>query len=137
MIVDNTFLTPVLFRPIEAGADVVIHSGTKYLAGHNDALVGLVVAKGEELCQRLFYIQNGAGAVLSPFDSWLTIRGMKTLALRMERHEQNAKQLAAFLASQLQVKMCYIQIKAVCFLSAYMKHIGLILFESAETNHFC
>lgn len=104
LIVDNTFLTPVLFRPIEHGADIVIHSGTKYLAGHNDALVGLIVAKGETLCERLSYIQNGAGAVLSPFDSWLTIRGMKTLALRMERHQKNATALTAFLKSQPQVK---------------------------------
>lgn len=104
LIVDNTFLTPVLFRPMEHGADIVIHSGTKYLAGHNDALVGLIVANGQELCDRLFYIQNGAGAVLSPFDSWLTIRGMKTLALRMERHEKNAKELVNFLKVQPQVK---------------------------------
>ncbi|WP_373100849.1 MULTISPECIES: methionine biosynthesis PLP-dependent protein [Pasteurellaceae] len=104
LIVDNTFLTPVLFRPIEHGADIVIHSGTKYLAGHNDALVGLIVAKGQELGERLFYIQNGAGAVLSPFDSWLTIRGMKTLALRMERHEKNAKALVEFLRAQPQIK---------------------------------
>ena len=104
LIVDNTFLIPVLFRPMEHGADIVIHSGTKYLAGHNDALVGLIVANGQELCDRLFYIQNGAGAVLSPFDSWLTIRGMKTLALRMERHEKNAKELVNFLKAQPQVK---------------------------------
>ncbi|TCP96025.1 cystathionine gamma-synthase [Cricetibacter osteomyelitidis] len=104
LIVDNTFLTPVLFRPMEHGADIVLHSGTKYLAGHNDVLVGLIVAKGQELCDRLFYIQNGAGAVLSPFDSYLTIRGMKTLALRMERHEQNAKEIVKFLKTQPQVK---------------------------------
>ena len=72
MIVDNTFLTPVLSRPLDLGADIVIHSGTKYIAGHNDSLVGLIIAKGQELCDRIAYIQNGAGAVLSPFDSWLT-----------------------------------------------------------------
>ncbi|HDR1038164.1 TPA: methionine biosynthesis PLP-dependent protein [Pasteurella multocida] len=140
LIVDNTFLTPVLFRPIEAGADIVIHSGTKYLAGHNDALVGLVVAKGEELCQRLFYIQNGAGAVLSPFDSWLTIRGMKTLALRMERHEQNAKQLAAFLASQPQVKnvlypnkggMLSFRLHEAHWVNPFLKALKLITFAES------
>uniref|UniRef100_Q0I4N8 Cystathionine gamma-synthase n=1 Tax=Histophilus somni (strain 129Pt) TaxID=205914 RepID=Q0I4N8_HISS1 len=104
LIVDNTFLTPVLFRPMEHGADIVIHSGTKYIAGHNDTLVGLIVAKGQEICNRLYYIQNGAGPVLSPFDSWLTIRGMKTLALRMERHQKNAQELANFLREQPQVK---------------------------------
>ncbi|MDG6895748.1 methionine biosynthesis PLP-dependent protein [Volucribacter amazonae] len=103
LIVDNTFLTPVLFRPMEHGADIVIHSATKYLAGHNDVLAGLVVTKGQELAERLFYIQNGAGPVLSPFDSYLTIRGLKTLALRMERHQQNAQQIAQFLATCPQI----------------------------------
>ncbi len=97
LIVDNTFYTPVLQRPIEQGADIVIHSATKYLGGHNDVLAGLVVAKGEDLCQRLAEYQNAIGAVLSPFDSWLLIRGMKTLALRMRQHEENAKRVSAFL----------------------------------------
>ncbi|MFU2127460.1 methionine biosynthesis PLP-dependent protein [Gallibacterium anatis] len=97
LIVDNTFLTPVLFRPIEHGADIVIHSATKYIAGHNDVLAGLIVAKGQELCDRLYYMQNGAGAVLAPFDCYLTIRGLKTLSLRVERHQQNARQIAKFL----------------------------------------
>lgn len=103
LIVDNTFLTPILFRPMESGADIVIHSGTKYIAGHNDVLVGLIVAKGQQLCDRIGYIQNGAGAVLSPFDAWLTVRGIKTLALRMERHQQNAKEIVKFLREQPQV----------------------------------
>lgn len=103
LIVDNTFLTPVLFRPIEHGADIVIHSATKYIAGHNDVLAGLIVAKGQELCDRLYYMQNGAGPVLAPFDCYLTIRGLKTLSLRMERHQQNAQQIAAFLAEQPEV----------------------------------
>lgn len=103
VIVDNTFLTPVLSRPLDLGADVVIHSATKYLAGHNDVLAGIIVAKGQELCERLFYLQNGAGAVLSPFDSYLIIRGLKTLALRMERHQSNATEIAKFLAEQPQV----------------------------------
>jgi cystathionine gamma-synthase len=99
LIVDNTFYTPVLQRPIEQGADIVIHSATKYLGGHNDVLAGLVVAKGEELCQRLAEYHNAIGAVLSPFDSWLLIRGMKTLALRMRQHEENAKRISEFLAA--------------------------------------
>lgn len=111
LIVDNTFLTPVLFRPIEHGADIVIHSATKYLSGHNDVLAGLIVAKdseatkvnGQNLTERLFYFQNCAGAVLSPFDSYLAIRGMKTLSLRMERHQANAAALAEFLSEQPEI----------------------------------
>ncbi|MFA9500783.1 methionine biosynthesis PLP-dependent protein [Mannheimia sp. E30BD] len=111
LIVDNTFLTPVLFRPIEHGADIVVHSATKYLSGHNDVLAGLIVAKdseatkvnGQNLTERLFYFQNCAGAVLSPFDSYLAVRGMKTLALRMERHQSNATELAKFLAEQPEI----------------------------------
>jgi len=99
LIVDNTFYTPVIQRPIEEGADIVIHSATKYLGGHNDVLAGLVVAKGEALCQRLAEYHNAIGAVLSPFDSWLLIRGMKTLALRMRKHEENAKAISEFLAA--------------------------------------
>ncbi|URL06094.1 methionine biosynthesis PLP-dependent protein [Avibacterium sp. 21-595] len=140
LIVDNTFLTPVLFRPLECGADIVIHSGTKYLAGHNDALVGLVVANGQELCDRLFYIQNGAGAVLSPFDSFLTIRGMKTLALRMERHQKNAQELAKFLASQPQVKdvlypnkggMLSFRLQEESWVNPFLKAIKLITFAES------
>lgn len=94
LIVDNTFYTPLLQQPILLGADIVVHSATKYLGGHNDVLSGLVVAKGKELCESLFHIHNASGAVLSPFDSWLLMRGMKTLALRMKQHEANAKAIA-------------------------------------------
>lgn len=97
LIVDNTFYTPLIQQPIRLGADIVIHSATKYLGGHNDVLAGLIVAKGEEICQELALHHNAAGAVLSPFDSWLLMRGMKTLALRMEKHEENAKALQSFL----------------------------------------
>ncbi|MFC7321315.1 methionine biosynthesis PLP-dependent protein [Halobacillus campisalis] len=96
-IVDNTLYTPLLQQPLKEGADIVIHSATKYLGGHNDVLAGALVAKDERLCEKLGYFQNTAGAVLSPFDSWLLMRGMKTLALRMEKHEQNAKELAHYL----------------------------------------
>ncbi|MBA2874982.1 methionine biosynthesis PLP-dependent protein [Thermaerobacillus caldiproteolyticus] len=99
LIVDNTFYTPVIQQPIKQGADIVIHSATKYLGGHNDVLAGLVVAKGEDLCQQLAEYHNAIGAVLSPFDSWLLIRGMKTLALRMRQHEENARKISEFLAA--------------------------------------
>lgn len=98
LIVDNTFYTPYIQKPIVDGADIVIHSATKYLGGHNDVLAGLIVAKGEKLCESLAFYHNGNGSVLSPFDSWLVMRGMKTLALRMEKHEQNAKELVHFLS---------------------------------------
>lgn len=98
-IVDNTLYTPLLQRPIEDGADIVIHSATKYIAGHNDVLAGLVVSKGEELGEKLFKLHNGLGAVLSPFDCWSVIRGMKTLGLRMKKHEENAKAIIPFLES--------------------------------------
>lgn len=99
LIVDNTFYTPILQQPIMLGADIVIHSATKYLSGHNDVLAGLIVAKGEKLCAEIAKFQNATGAVLSPFDSWLLMRGMKTLSLRMERHEYNAQEIVKYLES--------------------------------------
>lgn len=96
-IVDNTLLTPFLQRPIELGADIVIHSATKYLGGHNDVLAGLIVTKGKELSEQMAFLHNSIGAVLGPQDSWLLMRGMKTLALRMERHEYNATRIARHL----------------------------------------
>lgn len=103
LIVDNTFLTPYLQNPLVQGADIVVHSATKYIGGHNDVLAGIVVAKGNEICEKLSAFHNGAGAVLSPFDSWLLIRGLKTLALRMDRHQENAKQLVRFLSDREEV----------------------------------
>ncbi|SEN03462.1 aminotransferase class I/II-fold pyridoxal phosphate-dependent enzyme [Lihuaxuella thermophila] len=97
-IVDNTFMTPYLQRPLQWGADIILHSATKYLGGHNDVLAGLIVTKGEELSERVGFIHNSIGATLGPLDSWLLMRGMKTLALRMEKHQENAWQLARFLA---------------------------------------
>lgn len=97
LIVDNTFYTPLLQQPMQHGAQIVIHSATKYLGGHNDLLAGLVVAKGQEICEQIQMYQNAAGAVLSPFDSWLLLRGMKTLALRMRQHEANAKAMREYL----------------------------------------
>ncbi|MGN7454507.1 aminotransferase class I/II-fold pyridoxal phosphate-dependent enzyme [Paenibacillus pasadenensis] len=96
-IVDNTLLTPFFQRPLELGADIVIHSATKYLGGHNDVLAGLIVTKGKELSAEMAVLHNSIGAVLGPQDSWLLMRGMKTLALRMERHQYNATRLAEYL----------------------------------------
>ncbi|MDA8065521.1 MAG: PLP-dependent aspartate aminotransferase family protein [Thermaerobacter sp.] len=97
LIVDNTFLTPLRQRPLELGADLVVYSATKYLAGHNDVVAGMVVAATPQLGERLAFVQNATGGILGPQDCWLVLRGMKTLALRMERHEANARRVAAFL----------------------------------------
>lgn len=96
-IVDNTLLTPYFQRPLELGADIVVHSATKYLGGHNDVLAGLIVTKGKELSDEISFLHNSIGAVLSPSDSYQLMKGMKTLALRMDRHEHNAKVLANYL----------------------------------------
>lgn len=106
-IVDNTLLTPYFQRPIELGADIVVHSATKYLAGHNDVLAGLIVTKGKELSEEMAMLHNAIGAVLGPQDSWLLMRGMKTLALRMERHQSNAKAICAWLAEHPLVEEVY------------------------------
>lgn len=100
LIVDNTFLTPYYQRPIESGADIVIHSATKYIGGHNDVLAGLVVAKGDALCKQLSENHNAIGATLSSFDAWLVIRGLKTLHVRMKQHDANAKELVAYLEKE-------------------------------------
>ena len=97
LIVDNTFLTPYFQRPISLGANIVLHSATKYLGGHNDTLAGLVVTDDEALASSLKEIQKSEGAVLSPFDSWLILRGIKTLALRMEKQQENALRLSYWL----------------------------------------
>lgn len=96
-IVDNTLYTPIIQRPIDEGADIVIHSATKYLAGHNDVLAGLVITKNEALSEEIHFLHNSIGAVLAPYDSWSLIRGLKTLALRMRQHEANAKEIVSFL----------------------------------------
>jgi len=104
LVVDNTFLTPYFQRPLLLGADIVVHSATKYLGGHSDVVAGLVVVKDDELGQRLHYLQNAMGAVLGVQDSYLLLRGMKTLALRMEAHAENARRLAEWLRQQPWVK---------------------------------
>lgn len=107
LIVDNTFLSPILQRPIELGADIVVHSGTKYISGHGDVLCGFVVVKDSKLAEELKYIQNTTGGVLSPFDSWLTLRGIQTLPLRMKKHSENAQKVAEFLAAHPKVDKVY------------------------------
>ena len=106
-IVDNTFMTPYLQRPISLGADIVIHSATKYLGGHSDLVAGLVVVTTKDLAQKIAFIQNSTGGVLGPFDSFLLIRGIKTLAVRMDRHTQNAEIIAQFLRKNEAVKNIY------------------------------
>jgi len=107
MIVDNTFLTPYFQTPFHLGADIVVHSGTKYLSGHNDTLAGFLVVRTKELSEKLRFIYKTTGACLAPFDSWLIIRGIKTLAVRMERQQANAIQLANWLGKQPKVKKVY------------------------------
>jgi cystathionine gamma-synthase len=106
-IIDNTLMTPFFLRPIEYGADIVLHSATKYLGGHNDVLAGLVVTKGAKVTEQIAFLQNTIGAVLSPQDTWLLMRGMKTLALRMERHQYNALRLAEYLNDHPLVEVVY------------------------------
>lgn len=107
LIVDNTFLSPFLQRPLELGADVVLHSGTKYLAGHNDTLAGFLTVKDTSLAERLRFMLKTVGSMLAPFDCWLVIRGIKTLAVRMERQEQNAARIAAWLDGHPAVETVY------------------------------
>ena len=106
VIVDNTFASPCVQRPIELGADLVVHSTTKYLNGHSDSVGGIVVGVRDEDLEWLKFIQNAEGAILSPFDSWLILRGTKTLALRMAQHNINGLALAEFLASHPAVNTC-------------------------------
>ena len=103
LIVDNTFLSPYFQNPLALGADIVIHSGTKYLAGHNDTLAGFIVANRADIQEKLRFLIKTTGAGLSPFDSWLTLRGIKTLAIRMEKSQENALKIAEWLKTQKSV----------------------------------
>lgn len=107
VIIDNTFMSPYLQRPIELGVDIVIHSATKFIGGHSDVLGGLVVVKGRELCKRVYFVQNGFGAVLGPQDCWLLLRGLKTLKVRMDYQQQGAIKLAHWFQAQPEVKAVY------------------------------
>ena len=103
LIADNTFLSPYFCKPITLGADIVIHSGSKYLGGHNDVLSGFLVTATQELGEKIRYLQNTTGGTLTPFDSWLVERGIKTLPLRMEKHQANALSVAGFLTKHPKV----------------------------------
>ncbi|MCL2559029.1 MAG: methionine biosynthesis PLP-dependent protein [Turicibacter sp.] len=140
LMVDNTFYTPFFQRPIEEGADVVIHSATKYLGGHNDVLAGLIVTKGEALGEAISQFHNGAGAVLSPFDSWLLMRGMKTLALRLTQQSANAKKLVAYLREHPFITdvfypekgaMVSFKIADAKGVDGFLKSLGLITFAES------
>lgn len=104
VVVDNTFCSPYLQRPIELGADLVIHSTTKFLNGHSDSVGGVVISNSDEIAEQIGFLQNAVGAILSPFDSWLVLRGVKTLAVRMKRHEENGMAMANYLANHPKVK---------------------------------
>jgi cystathionine beta-lyase/cystathionine gamma-synthase len=107
LAVDNTMLTPYWQRPLEQGADLALHSASKYLAGHNDTIGGIVSVRDAELAGRLGFLQNAMGAVLGPQDAWLVLRGLKTLALRLERQQQNALRIAGWLQAQPRVARVY------------------------------
>lgn len=104
LCVDNTFASPALQQPLNLGADIVVHSATKYLGGHSDLIAGLVITKNEDLGAKIRFIQNASGAILGPFDSWLVIRGIETLPLRVKQHCANAQAIAEFLQEQPEVK---------------------------------
>ncbi|MDQ3685169.1 MAG: cystathionine gamma-synthase [Acidobacteriota bacterium] len=107
VVCDNTFMSPYLQRPLDFGVDIVIHSTTKYLNGHSDSVGGVVVLNDERDAEWIAFVQNSVGAILSPFDSWLTLRGTKTLAVRMEQHDQSGRAVAAFLEEHPKVEKIY------------------------------
>jgi cystathionine beta-lyase/cystathionine gamma-synthase len=107
MAVDNTFMSPYFQRPLALGADIVLHSSTKYLNGHSDGVGGVMAVASTELAQKIAFIQNSAGAVLAPFEAWLVLRGVKTLALRMQRHNENAMHIAEYLQHVKKVQHVY------------------------------
>lgn len=107
LAVDNTFATPYLQQPLDLGADIVMHSATKYLGGHSDVVMGALVVKDKELADKLYFIQNASGAVCGPMDSFLVLRGIKTLALRMQRHCENGKAVAEYLKTNPNVDKVY------------------------------
>ncbi|MGE0886357.1 MAG: PLP-dependent aspartate aminotransferase family protein [Blastocatellales bacterium] len=107
LVVDNTFMSPYFLRPIEWGADIVVHSMTKYLNGHSDSVGGVVVTTKEEDAERIGFLQNAVGAILSPFDSFLVMRGTKTLAVRMRQHDENGRAVASFLVDHPKIQKVY------------------------------
>ena len=140
LIVDNTFYTPLLQKPLELGADVVVHSATKYLGGHNDLLAGALITRSKDLGEQLAFNLNTTGEVLAPFDCWLLIRGLKTLSLRMARHEENARSIARYLESEPSVKeilypgrggMLSFRVKEVSFIKTFLKQLKLVTFAES------
>ncbi len=136
-IVDNTFMTPYLQKPLDFGIDIVIHSATKYLGGHSDLIAGLVVVNDCELAERIGFLQNSIGSILSPFDSFLLIRGIKTLGLRMQRHSENALFLAEKLNTHSAIKKVYYPgLKSDCGYDIQSKQAlsggGMLSFELKE-----
>lgn len=107
LVVDNTFMSPYFLRPIEWGADIVVHSTTKYLNGHSDSVGGVAVTTDPADAERIGFLQNAVGAIISPFDSWLVLRGTKTLAVRMRQHDENGRRVAAFLSDHPKVQHVY------------------------------
>jgi cystathionine beta-lyase/cystathionine gamma-synthase len=107
LVVDNTFATPCFQRPLELGADVVLHSTTKYLNGHSDMVGGMLVTQRDDVAPRLAFLQNASGAIPGPFDCWLALRGVRTLALRMRQHDFNGRRVAAWLSSHGRVRKVY------------------------------
>lgn len=107
LAVDNTFATPYFQQPLTLGADIVVHSTTKYIGGHSDVIGGAVILNDENVYEKIKFYQNAAGAVTSPFDSWLTLRGLKTLSLRMKQHEKNARLIASALSEHPQIEQVY------------------------------
>jgi cystathionine beta-lyase/cystathionine gamma-synthase len=107
VVVDNTFCSPWLQKPLDLGADIVVHSTTKFLNGHSDSVGGAVISNSDEIGEQIGFLQNAIGAILSPFDSWLVLRGVKTLAVRMKRHEENGVAMANYLAHHAKVRKIY------------------------------
>jgi len=107
LCVDNTFASPIAQKPIDYGADLIVHSATKYISGHSDLIAGLVITATEELGARIKFIQNASGAILGPFDSWLVIRGIETLTLRIKQHAENAQKIAEYLTTEPLIKNVY------------------------------
>ncbi|MBK7992594.1 MAG: cystathionine gamma-synthase [Blastocatellia bacterium] len=107
LVVDNTFMSPYFQQPLALGADIVVHSTTKFLNGHSDSVGGVVILKDKETADKIAFLQNAAGAILSPFDAWLILRGTKTLAVRMRQHDENGRQVASFLVEHPKVKKVF------------------------------
>ncbi|TRW27513.1 PLP-dependent transferase [Flavobacterium zepuense] len=107
LCVDNTFASPIAQKPLDLGADIVVHSATKYISGHSDLIAGLVVTSTQELGDKIKFIQNASGAILGPFDSWLVIRGIETLVLRIKQHAENAQKVAEYLLTEKLIKNVY------------------------------